>query len=892
MGFVLLFVASIVLGLPILALVLAIVALQKSQDLQKKLTALRAQLEVLTREVRRGAGAAAPEAAEEAHEAPAAPPAAPVATRPTAAAPAPVTPRAAEAPPPPPDAALRTSPAAEQWPPLRAAPPEVAGAQRRWFEEFVGARLFVWIGAAALALAAALFMKEAFQRGWISPAMRVALGILFGVALLILAEFIRRRAARVAQGLSAAGIAALYASLLAGVTLYDLYPRWVGFTGMALTTATAVALSLRHGLLIAVLGLLGGFLTPALIRAEEPHAAALFGYLLLLQIGLVVAAHVRRWWPIAALALVGGAAWVTIWIAAQLRPGDSIAVGLFVLASVAVFGFASWRRRAELAGGDRTINTSLAVAGAVLGVALLAYLAGASHYGAVEWSFLLVLAFGALVLGRLDPGFEFTAWFASAAGLVLLFCWGAQTGPPLRLAWTALGYGGVIAAGAYVALWSSENPVRWAALSAGTAVFYFLAAWWQLRRMQDGPPWGVLSLFFAAIFVAAAYPVAQRRLRAAQLSPALAALAAAATTFASAAAPLELSRFTLTAVWALEIPALAWIEARLKVRELRILAGALGAMVLTRLLLNPWVLGYPVGDAPIVNWVLYGYGLPAAALVLAGWLYRREPNGILSREVCESGAVLLGLALIALEVRHYFHAVAPRPVELARPLLEGKFQVAEWGAIVALWLLFGWLLFWLAGRWPRRSLLWGGRAVVGLALLAGLYTLGLVGDPLVVDLPVGAARVFNALLFAYGIPALLMLVVAWWLKRRDEPWLAPAAGLTSLVLWFLLITTEIRQAFHGSRLTEGPTTNPELYTYSAAWVVFGVVLLVVGIVTRGMIARWASLAVMILAVGKVFLIDLAQLEGMYRVLSLLGAGASLLLLAFLYQQFVFRREGR
>jgi len=39
----------------------------------------------------------------------------------------------------------------------------------------------------------------------------------------------------------------------------------------------------------------------------------------------------------------------------------------------------------------------------------------------------------------------------------------------------------------------------------------------------------------------------------------------------------------------------------------------------------------------------------------------------------------------------------------------------------------------------------------------------------------------------------------------------------------------------------------------------------------------------------VFLWDLSELKDLYRVFSLLGLGASLLLLAFLYQKVVFRR---
>jgi uncharacterized membrane protein len=108
------------------------------------------------------------------------------------------------------------------------------------------------------------------------------------------------------------------------------------------------------------------------------------------------------------------------------------------------------------------------------------------------------------------------------------------------------------------------------------------------------------------------------------------------------------------------------------------------------------------------------------------------------------------------------------------------------------------------------------------------------------------------------------------------------------VLALLCVTLEVRQYFHGALLQGGATSSAEMYTNSAAFVIFGSVLLVLAIVTKGVILRWASLAVMLLAVVKVFLFDLSALRDLYRVFSLLGLGASLLLLAFLYQRFVFR----
>jgi uncharacterized membrane protein len=63
---------------------------------------------------------------------------------------------------------------------------------------------------------------------------------------------------------------------------------------------------------------------------------------------------------------------------------------------------------------------------------------------------------------------------------------------------------------------------------------------------------------------------------------------------------------------------------------------------------------------------------------------------------------------------------------------------------------------------------------------------------------------------------------------------------------------------------------------------------VLGILRRGKALRYASLAVTLLAVGKVFLYDTSNLSDLYRVFSFLGLGISLLALAWVYQRFVFR----
>jgi uncharacterized membrane protein len=97
----------------------------------------------------------------------------------------------------------------------------------------------------------------------------------------------------------------------------------------------------------------------------------------------------------------------------------------------------------------------------------------------------------------------------------------------------------------------------------------------------------------------------------------------------------------------------------------------------------------------------------------------------------------------------------------------------------------------------------------------------------------------------------------------------------------------VRTLYHGPVLTAGPTTQAEQYAYSVVWLVFGVVLLAPGILLRSLPLRLASLAVIVLTIGKVFLYDLSSLSGAYRAFSFIGLGLVLVGIGWLYQKVLF-----
>lgn len=178
-------------------------------------------------------------------------------------------------------------------------------------EWLLGARGLALAGVVIVVFGVALFLKLAYDEGWItaiSPAARCGGSAGFGLALVILGEVLRRKINPLASsGVTAAGIAVVFAAILASTKLYDLLDTPVAFVLLAATTAGGVLLgSLSNRVMLSILSLLGAFCVPLLLATGEPSAVAMPAYLLsLLALGLCLSAwrggayaHVRRiaWW--------------------------------------------------------------------------------------------------------------------------------------------------------------------------------------------------------------------------------------------------------------------------------------------------------------------------------------------------------------------------------------------------------------------------------------------------------------------------------------------------------------------------------------------------------------------------------------------------------------------
>lgn len=186
-----------------------------------------------------------------------------------------------------------------------------------------------------------------------------------------------------------------------------------------------------------------------------------------------------------------------------------------------------------------------------------------------------------------------------------------------------------------------------AVIVAGPAAFYGFHV---LYQQGIGAGEGALAVL---IGVHLAFAARMARVRGIQSqSGVFAGLLIVMLCFAALAIPLELERSYLTVGWAIEVALLAGLSRRYTHVSIRLFLGVLAVAVSVRLLLNPSALHYGRGEGwYILNWTLYTWGVPGAALLVAGALL---PAPAWGKQALRVSATLIGFALVNLEVAHAF----------------------------------------------------------------------------------------------------------------------------------------------------------------------------------------------------------------------------------------------
>jgi uncharacterized membrane protein len=778
------------------------------------------------------------------------------------------------------------------------------------FEERIGTRWVVWVGGLTLALGGFFMVRYSIEAGLLGPGVRTLLGGAFALALLASGEWTRRQEsisaiealpiANIPAILTAAGTAVAFATVYAAYALYDFLAPATAFILLGMVALGTLAAALLHGPALAGLGIAAAFLTPVLVSSDKPDYWALYIYLAIVTAAAFGLARIRLWRWLAVTTI----AFALLWTFPCLPCGPSmvgphafhVMSGFVLAALLVVCGFMFGPPADE---GQIEPISSGSLAAYLLGATMIVL---ASFHADAAIIVLAVLVAGTLFVAWRAPA----ATGAIAAAAVFVFVvfaeWAVRGNPDmlvlpggplpgigpaatdssvaLHLATAAIftaGFGaaGFLAQGRSV---SAIIPVVWSATAVFTPLALLIALYARIAHLDRSIPFAILAVILAAAYGAATETLARRDNRPG-LPISIALFATGALGALALALTFALEKGWLTIALALMSMGTAWISMQRPIPFLRSLAAILAGIVVLRVGYEPRIVGDAVGTTPIFNWLLWGYGIPALSFWIASVFLRRRGDDAPLRTV-ESAAILFTVLLAFTEIRHAVNG---------GDIYRVNTSLAEFALQVCVMLAMAIGLERLRIR--TGSIVHNAGAVL-LTLYAGLaavFGLMLLETPILWPINVGGVFI-NLLLLAYALPAVLALLLSYAVAGRRLPAYANTIAAGALILALTYVTFEIRRLYHGPVMSRGETSGAEQYSYSIAWLAFGVILLGIGIFFNSQRARLASAAVIALTILKAFLIDMSTLTGVYRALSFMCLGLVLVAIGWLYQRILFRRQ--
>jgi uncharacterized membrane protein len=778
-------------------------------------------------------------------------------------------------------------------PPLTAG--QTSGPGLTDLEQRFGGTWAVWIGGLALALGGIFLVRYSIEHGLLGPGVRVALGALLATALVVAGEWTRRNerasgfggipAANIPSILTAAGTVVAYATVYAAYALYAFLDPGLAFILLGVVALATLAAALLHGPALAGLGIVGAAVTPVLISTQTPNYWALYMYLAVVSAAAFALARIRMWRWLALTALAAGLVWTLPGIESpQALAPHLFHVGTgFVLVALLIVAGLFFGPPAEPDQIDQVSTAALAC------YLLAAFLLVVSHnHDAPALMVFSILVFATAAIAWRSPAATGAVPLAALMAALVIGQWAvefyrdplvvqeptAKLGVHLML---GAAFAALFACEGFLAQGRSERPfipLLWCAAGVLAPIAILIALYYSLYGFGRSIPFAGLALLLAAVDALAAEALIRKPPRPGM--PTAAALFATGGVAALALAlTLALEKGWLTVGLALMVPGIAWVFNRRPLPLLRLVAATIVGVIVVRTAWNPRIVGEDLGDVPIFNWLLYGYGVPAVAFFVAGQLLRRRADDLATR-IAEAGAILFTVLLVVFEIRHFLYGA---------DLFTPRSGLAEVGLDVCIGLALTIGLERMRQQTHSVVHRWGALTVGGLSFAGIMLGLGLIENPMLTSEPVGGTFL-NLILLGYGLPAILLATLALGVAQKLADELRWLVAITTVALALAYLSLEVRTFYHGPVLTQGPVTASEQYTYSVVWLAFGLALLASGLLLGSQKLRLASAGVMLATIAKVFLYDLANLEGAYRAFSFLGLGLVLMGVGWLYQRLL------
>lgn len=761
-------------------------------------------------------------------------------------------------------------------------------------ESVLGANWLPKLGVAALAIAAAFFLKYAFDSGWMGPTAQVTIGLVAAGILLVLGQLLlgRERYRAYAQVLSSGGIVIYFLSVYAAFEFYRLIGFAPAFFTLAVGALAASALAVGSGTqAVALLCLAGAFLTPALLHREGTGAGDMlrfYAYLAGLNVWSAALARVRPWPSVTALSFF--ATWLLFFGSEPGRIADYKTAEAFaaIYLVFACYGGVAKVRRDEHAPGDReplATEAQMRIGLIVLGclafaIASVVLLAGAEALGlpalasvGVLLALLLAgIAFALQGSAELDSAPVSALRYLSAVALVLLVTLTIPDAPAVA---------------------SEQAPVTF-----GFALFsylLFLLVAWQMRRRSEGD--GPAALLFGANALAhcvvsfhALGQVFLWGIPAAVLWLPLAGWIALIAHWMSGGARRDGEAFSPVALIAAQaMPAIAFLAAFGMWRQSWPADKAAGLIFGEFLLVSAtWIAVRRATRLPSFRGdMMAAFGNAASFFALLSVTARLEAyqgfvllcGGAIALAVYHAvvGTIALQRREDDLLLRYVYLGLALTFVTIAIPIqLKATYLTLAWSAESV-------VLVWTGMAVREKRLRW-----YGLVLLAVTVVKALCFD--LPETPAPFHLLINPRMLS-GASVIAAAYISAWLLRKgreelsgEEAYLPPAFAVAANLLTLLFVSLDLWDYVGNSYPAVGRIYAQQL-TLSIFWSVYSLAAMSVGIWWRQKTVRLFALGLLYLSMGKVFLFDLSFLQQLYRIISLSGLGVILLLVSLIYLRF-------
>lgn len=790
-------------------------------------------------------------------------------------------------------------------------PASARAARQTDVETALGTRWAVWVGGIALALGGLFLIRYTIEAGIFGPGVRLAMAGILGLALIAGAEFIRRTGFKVpVQGaagayipsiLTGAGAFILFGTVYAAHGIYGFIGPATAFALLGVIGVATIGASLVHGLALAGIGLIGAMVTPALIASQAPNPWALFVYLAIVLAATAAIARIRDWKALVAAAFAGTGIWTILYMVDA--PDVNLAAVLFIsLATLAVLAFVWLGLLLHIGRDDAvrgfdwpsivpgffialsalglSVDPAFASAGDALhGAVLLAALVAVALYRprALPLVFAAGIATVLIYLGIIPPatiGANALDVGLDAQPLAASDTLTFRIGIALGMVFLAAGFW----AARRFAVTAPRRAACWAAWGVIAPLVVLLALWLTFGDIDRDFGYALPALLLTLVFVAGDEWIAR-----AEEPPLRGGPAVSFALGGAGVAGLLMLHMAFGSGWTTVLLGAAAIIPALATRwrsypVLGWIAVGAAVAVLGRVAFDPTIVGAAfLSRTPVFNWLLLGYGMPALAFGFSAWQLARTTSGR-PRLAMEAASALFALLTIAMLVRHAMHGGV---------IDTGTVTLAEQAIYTLIALGAGAILVAIDMRSPSSVLRYGSMAagVVSAGLIAVQHFVVL--NPLLTDESTGAIPVFNLLFLAYLLPAVAAGALALYVRDKRPRWYAAMLALVAALLAFAYATLSVRRLFKGEFIALWSGLGQlETYTYSALWLVIGVALLTAGVRLKSQVLRIASAVLIAVAVVKVFLFDMSELEGVLRALSFIGLGAVLIGIGLFYQRLL------